>query len=125
MSNSSSQILIPRISPLGIAVANSLAALRAGADRVHVTVNGLGERAGNTNLATLVVAAGDLYGITCAVNEQALGMLSDLVAEISGVELGGESVARNRGRYRARRRDAAGSRNARNNRRIGWAKFTL
>ncbi|MGH9740196.1 MAG: homocitrate synthase/isopropylmalate synthase family protein [Candidatus Acidiferrales bacterium] len=71
----------------GLAVANSLAALRAGADRVHVTVNGLGERAGNTNFATLVVAAVDLYGITCNVNEQALGMLSDLVAQISGVEL--------------------------------------
>jgi (R)-citramalate synthase len=71
----------------GLAVANSLAALRAGADRVHVTVNGLGERTGNANLATLVVAAGDLYGITCSVEEQALGMLSDLVATISGVEL--------------------------------------
>ena len=71
----------------GLAVPNSLAALRAGAHRVHVTVNGLGERAGNTNFATLVVAAKDLYGIGCNVDEQALGMLSDLVARISGVEL--------------------------------------
>jgi len=71
----------------GLAVSNSLAALRAGAGRVHVTMNGLGERAGNTNLATLVVAARDLYGITCNVHERALGMLSDLVARISGVEL--------------------------------------
>ncbi len=71
----------------GLAVSNSLAALRAGAERIHVTMNGLGERAGNTNLATLVVAARDLYGITCDVDEQALGMLSDLVARISGVEL--------------------------------------
>ena len=70
----------------GLAVANSLAALRAGAGRVHVTMNGLGERAGNTNLATLVVAARDLYGITCNVDERALGMLSDLVAGISGLE---------------------------------------
>jgi (R)-citramalate synthase len=69
----------------GLAVSNSLAALRAGARRVHVTVNGLGERAGNTNFATLVVAAKDLYGIDCNVNEQSLGMLSDLVAGISGV----------------------------------------
>jgi len=49
-------------------------------------MNGLGERAGNTNLTTLVVAARDLYGITCKVDERALGMLSDLVAGISGVE---------------------------------------
>lgn len=71
----------------GLAVSNSLAALRAGARRVHVTVNGLGERAGNTNFATLLVAAKDLYGIDCKVDERALGMLSDLVARISGVEL--------------------------------------
>jgi D-citramalate synthase len=70
----------------GLAVSNSLAALRAGAKRVHVAMNGLGERAGNTNLATMVVAARDLYGITCNVDERALGMLSDLVAGISGVE---------------------------------------
>ncbi|HTU33735.1 MAG TPA: hypothetical protein VMF66_08040 [Candidatus Acidoferrum sp.] len=71
----------------GLAVANSIAALRSGADRVHVTVNGIGERAGNTNFATLVVAAGDLYAMESGVDERALGMLSDLVAEISGVEL--------------------------------------
>jgi len=40
----------------------------------------------NTNLITLVVAARDLYGITCKVDERALRMLSDLVAGISGVE---------------------------------------
>jgi D-citramalate synthase len=71
----------------GLAVSNSLAALRAGVRRVHVTMNGLGERAGNTNLATLVVVARDLYGVTCNVDERALAMLSDLVARISGVEL--------------------------------------
>ncbi len=70
----------------GLAVANSLAGLRAGAGRVHVTMNGIGERAGNTNLATLIVAARDLYAITCNVNELALGMLSELVASISGVD---------------------------------------
>jgi (R)-citramalate synthase len=70
----------------GLAVSNSLAALRAGAGRVHVTMNGLGERAGNTNLATLVVAARDLYGFTCNVNERMLVKLSDLVARISGVD---------------------------------------
>ena len=70
----------------GLAVSNSLFALRAGAVRVHVAMNGLGERAGNTNLATLIVAARDLYGMESNVNERALGMLSDLVAGISGVD---------------------------------------
>jgi (R)-citramalate synthase len=71
----------------GLAVANSIAALYAGASRVHVTVNGLGERAGNTNLATLVVATRDLYGMSCNVDESTFGALSDLVAGISGVAL--------------------------------------
>jgi D-citramalate synthase len=70
----------------GLAISNSLFALRAGAGRVHVTLNGLGERAGNTDLATLVVAARDLFGMSCNVNERALGMLSDLVTGISGVD---------------------------------------
>ena len=71
----------------GLAVANSMAALRAGAGRIHATVNGLGERTGNTNFATLIVVARDLYGIGCNVDERELGMLSDLVADISGVDL--------------------------------------
>ncbi len=70
----------------GLAVANSLFAVRSGAGRVHGTMNGLGERAGNTNLATLVVTARDLYGFESNVNEKALGMLSDLVAGISGID---------------------------------------
>jgi D-citramalate synthase len=70
----------------GLAVGNSLAALAAGARRVHVTINGLGERAGNTDLAPLIVAARDLHGMASNVNEKALGMLSDLVAGITGVE---------------------------------------
>ena len=41
---------------LGLAVANSLAAVRAGARQVEVTVNGIGERAGNTSLEELVMA---------------------------------------------------------------------
>ncbi len=71
----------------GLAVSNSVVALRAGATRVHAAMNGLGERAGNTNLATLVVTARDLYGMSSNVHEQSLGMLSDLVAGISGVDL--------------------------------------
>lgn len=69
----------------GLAVPNAIAALRSGAGRVHVTVNGIGERAGNTNLATLVVAARDLFDMSSNVKERSLAMLSDLVAGISGI----------------------------------------
>ena len=69
----------------GLAVPNSIAALRSGAGRVHLTVNGIGERAGNTNLATLVVAARDLFDMNSNVKERSLAMLSDLVAGISGI----------------------------------------
>jgi len=69
----------------GLAVANSIAALRAGAGRVHGTVNGIGERAGNTNLATLVVAGRDHYQLNSSVKERSLAMLSDLVSGISGI----------------------------------------
>ena len=41
---------------LGLAVANSLAAVRAGARQVECTVNGIGERAGNTSLEEIVMA---------------------------------------------------------------------
>jgi D-citramalate synthase len=71
----------------GLAVPNSIAAFRAGARRIHVTTNGLGERAGNTSLATLVVTARDLYGMNSNVKERSLAMLSDLVAGISGIDL--------------------------------------
>ena len=54
----------------GLAVSNSIAAIRSGAVRVHVTTNGLGERAGNTTLATLVVTARDLYGFQSNVKEE-------------------------------------------------------
>ena len=69
----------------GLAVPNAIAALRSGAARVHVTVNGIGERAGNTSLATLVVAARDLFDMNSNVKERSLTMLSDLVAGISGI----------------------------------------
>jgi len=75
----------------GLAVSNSIAAIRSGAVRVHVTTNGLGERAGNTTLATLVVTARDLYGFQSKVKEDSLAMLSDLVAGISGVDCAANS----------------------------------
>jgi D-citramalate synthase len=68
----------------GVAVANCLAALRAGARGVHTSVNGMGERAGNTRLAEVVAAIHDLAGQRTRVQENKLVALSDMVATFSG-----------------------------------------
>jgi len=72
----------------GLATANCLAALRAGARGLHVTVNGLGERAGNACLAQVAVALHDHAGARTGVNEARLFELSQLVARASGHALG-------------------------------------
>jgi homocitrate synthase NifV len=69
---------------LGLATANSLAAIYAGADGVDVTVNGLGDRAGNAALEQ-VAAALHLKGFYTGVVLQELKELSRTVAEASGV----------------------------------------
>lgn len=71
---------------LGLALANSLAAYEGGADCIHVTVNGLGERAGITSLCNLAVALKVLYGVE-SVELARLGELSHLVEELSGVPI--------------------------------------
>ncbi|MGE4278492.1 MAG: homocitrate synthase [Magnetospirillum sp.] len=69
---------------LGLATANSLAALKGGASHVSTTVNGLGERAGNAPLEEVVVAAEHLYGLDSGVVKTQLAAISQLVAEASG-----------------------------------------
>jgi isopropylmalate/homocitrate/citramalate synthase len=73
---------------LGLAVANSLAAAAAGADEVQVTVNGLGERAGNTALEAMVMALKVGYGLELGVDLRAMMALSETVARLSGREPG-------------------------------------
>jgi hypothetical protein len=53
---------------LGLATANTLAALRAGATHASTTVNGLGERAGNAALEEVVMAARHLHGLECGID---------------------------------------------------------
>lgn len=67
----------------GLAVANSLAAIEAGASCVHSTINGLGERTGNASLAELAVAINDFSGGKCNINEKALLEASSLVEKFS------------------------------------------
>ena len=69
---------------LGLATANSLAAVRGGATHVSTTVNGLGERAGNAPLEEVAVAIRLLEGRDTGLNAGAFKALSSLVAKASG-----------------------------------------
>ncbi|MGZ8165677.1 MAG: homocitrate synthase [Methylobacter sp.] len=73
---------------LGLATANTLAAVLAGATHVNTTVNGLGERAGNAALEEVVVGLKQLYGIETGVNLQNFPALSEQVASASGDAIG-------------------------------------
>jgi 2-isopropylmalate synthase len=73
---------------LGLATANSLAAVAAGARQVECTVNGIGERAGNTSLEEFVMAVrvrSDRYGYQTNVDSQQIFPTSQLLSEITGV----------------------------------------
>ncbi|MCG5548775.1 2-isopropylmalate synthase [Halorhodospira halochloris] len=72
---------------LGLAVANSLAAVRAGARQVECTINGLGERAGNASLEEVVMAVRtrqDVFGCDTQINTREIVPVSKLVANITG-----------------------------------------
>jgi D-citramalate synthase len=68
----------------GLATANTLEAVMAGVHGVHVTVNGMGERAGNTTLDEVVVALRDHAQVRTGVDERALAGISKLVEVFSG-----------------------------------------
>ncbi len=72
---------------LGLATANALACIQAGVDIVQGTVNGVGERAGNTSLEEIVMALQlhhDQYGVDCGVDPARLTQLSRLVTKLTG-----------------------------------------
>ena len=72
---------------LGLATANALAALTAGARRVECTVNGIGERAGNTSLEEIVMllrVRQARLGLECDVDPKEITRASRLVAELTG-----------------------------------------
>lgn len=69
----------------GLALACTLACLKEGADCAHVTVNGLGEKSGNTDVAELSIALHGLYGIETNLKLDKLFELSKLVEEITKV----------------------------------------
>jgi D-citramalate synthase len=71
----------------GLATANCLAAVEAGAVGVHTSVNGLGERAGNTRLAEVVAALSDHGPWRTGVNEKRLVAISRAVEIATGKEV--------------------------------------
>ena len=72
---------------LGLAVANSLAAVKTGARQVECTINGLGERAGNASLEELVMAIGtrkDIFPVQTKIDTTQIVPTSRLVSSVTG-----------------------------------------
>jgi 2-isopropylmalate synthase len=75
---------------LGLAVANSLAAVKAGARQVECTINGIGERAGNCSLEEIVMALKvrkDLLGLSTGINTREITKTSRLVSTVTGINV--------------------------------------
>ena len=71
----------------GLAVANTIAAVEAGASQVQVTVNGLGERAGNADLAQTVMIMESMYRIKTGIRKERLVETSRLISRFSGISI--------------------------------------
>ncbi|MGI6362004.1 MAG: 2-isopropylmalate synthase [Bacillota bacterium] len=75
---------------LGLATANTLAAVEAGATQVECTINGLGERAGNAALEEIVMAMntrGDYYDVEHHINTEEIYRTSRLVSNYTGISV--------------------------------------
>jgi 2-isopropylmalate synthase len=75
---------------LGLAVANSIAAVCGGADQVECTVNGIGERAGNASLEEFVMGLKvrrDYFGADTKINTSQIYAVSRMVSQVTGVKL--------------------------------------
>jgi 2-isopropylmalate synthase len=73
---------------LGMATANTLAGLQAGARQAEVTINGIGERAGNTALEEVVMALktrGNLFGLSTVIDTRHISRTSKLVSAVTGM----------------------------------------
>jgi len=73
---------------LGLSVANSLAAVKSGARQVECTINGIGERAGNTSLEEVVMGLhtrNDLFNVVTRIKTKEIAKASRLVSSLTGV----------------------------------------
>ena len=75
---------------LGLAVANALAAVEGGARQVECTINGIGERAGNTSLEEVVMAMRtrqDVYNYDCRINSREIVPSSTMLSKVTGLSI--------------------------------------
>ena len=75
---------------LGLAVANSIAAIANGADQVECTINGIGERAGNASLEEVVMGLrvrGDFFSADTKIDSTQIYAASRLVSQVTGVKV--------------------------------------
>ncbi|MEM1856142.1 MAG: 2-isopropylmalate synthase, partial [Candidatus Methanomethylicaceae archaeon] len=71
----------------GLAVANTLAGIKAGAEQAHTTINGLGERAGNASMEQTVIALYAMYHVNTGIKLHMLKEISKLVEKYSMIKL--------------------------------------
>jgi 2-isopropylmalate synthase len=71
----------------GLAVANTTTAVEAGASQVQVTVNGLGERAGNADISQTVMILESIYGVHTGIKTSQLFETSRLISRYSGIQV--------------------------------------
>jgi isopropylmalate/homocitrate/citramalate synthase len=71
----------------GLATAAAVAAARSGARWIHGTINGMGERAGNANLAEIALALRGLYGVETKLRLEKVRAFSERLRALSGYEL--------------------------------------
>jgi len=75
---------------LGLAVSNSLAAVRNGARQIECTVNGIGERAGNASMEEIVMALkirADFFDVSTAIKSEEIYKASRLVSRLTGMQV--------------------------------------
>ena len=70
----------------GLAVANSIGAVEGGAEQIHCTINGLGERAGNASLEEAVMSLKMIYGVESNIKTEKLTEISKLVSNLTGIK---------------------------------------
>lgn len=70
----------------GLGVANSIGAVEGGAEQIHCTINGLGERAGNASLEEVVMSLKMIYGINSNIKTEELTNISNLVSKLTGIK---------------------------------------
>jgi isopropylmalate/homocitrate/citramalate synthase len=71
----------------GLATANAVAAVRAGARWIHGTVNGMGERAGNASIGEVALALRALWGVETRLDLARMRVLAERVRELAGYDL--------------------------------------